>query len=167
MPWWPMAMAVGHGDGCRTRAAYPPALVDAGAWRTAPGASARMLQGGGLVPARHHAHERAMDLLLFEAHGIVVGSDGARASAPSVTCRLGSFDLSNVLASMPKSHFLTRRMPYGRTARPTRNEVLGASSRRPIAPCNKVSSRAAPPGRSRAISLVLRMPKNCRPFVAQ
>ena len=64
--------AVGHGDGAEfTRRAA--GFIDAQLGGLSL-AHQRDVAGCCLVPARHHADERAMYVLLFEAHGVVVGA---------------------------------------------------------------------------------------------
>ncbi len=101
--------AVGHGDGAEF-ARRAAALVHAALCRLRL-AHQRDVAGGCLVPARHHADEGAMDVLLLEAHGVVVGTMG-RARRPLGHVPARKFRLVERLGVHvdPKSSRLRMRM---------------------------------------------------------
>ena len=120
--------AVGHGDGAelaRRAAGGVDALL--GGLRLAHQGD---VAGRGLVPARHHADERPMDLLLGETHGVVVGAvrrargalgDVAAGKLGLVECPCVHVSLllasvnTNCTSARPRRKWATKQTVRGRT----------------------------------------------------
>ena len=144
MPWWPMAMpsVTVMVQNSRRAAGFVDAAL--GGLRLA---HQRDIAGCGLVPAGHNAHERAMDLLLLETHGVVVGAmRRARRPLGHMPARkLGFVERLGVHAEIT---FLRARGPNSRI------EVLGASHAELIAPLQQGLFALRPPGHSARFPLV-------------
>ena len=150
--------AVGHGDGAEL-ARGAAGFVDAELGRLRL-AHQRDVAGGGFVPARHDADERAMDLLLFQPHGIVVGAM-RRARRPFGHVPAGKLRFVERLGVHAEITFLAGYRPN------TGHEVLARLTQTDRAVATRVSFAVRPPGHSARFPLDCRYGENCRPFVAQ
>ena len=139
MPWWPMAMPsvtvmVQNSRGVPLAAATP--FFTACAWRIS-----EMLQGAALVPAGRHAHQRLVDLLLGETHGVKVRTvRGTRRPFRDVAARqvlLVEYASVHTLSIDPVLVVVAR--PAYRSARKASRPRLGRTAHLALENCSRLA----------------------------